>query len=116
MKTVSNAMLRKPARLGLTLGLLAAGGAMFMTALNISDSWQQTIDKVYQTRHYDVEIRFYADEPLQWRERVSQLPGVRAAEAWGYSPAAFARPGQMDVSRAYPDRGHGALSCRTVPR
>ena len=44
-------VLRKPARLGLTLGLLAAGGAMFMTALNISGSWEQTIDKAYQTRH-----------------------------------------------------------------
>lgn len=108
-------VLRKPARLGLTLGLLAAGGAMFMTALNISDSWQQTIDKVYQTRHYDVEIRFYADEPLQWRERVAQLSGVRSAEAWGYSPAAFARPGQMDVSRAYPDRGHGAFAVMAPP-
>lgn len=108
-------VLRKPARLGLTLGLLAAGGAMFMTALNISDSWQKTIDKVYQTRHYDVEIRFHADAPLAWRERVSQLAGVRAAEAWGYSPAAFARPGQMDVSRAYPDRGHGAFAVMAPP-
>jgi putative ABC transport system permease protein len=108
-------VLRKPARLGLTLGLLAVGGAMFMTALNVSDSWRQTIDKVYQTRHYDVEIRFYADEPLVWRERVSQWAGVRAAEAWGYSPAAFARPGQIDVSRAYPDRGHGAFTVMAPP-
>ena len=108
-------VLRKPTRLGLTLGLLAAGGAMFMTALNVSDSWQKTIDKVYQTRHYDVEIRFYADEPLAWRERVLQLPGVRSVEAWGYSPAAFARPGHIDVSRAYPDRGHGAFSVMAPP-
>lgn len=108
-------VLRKPARLGLTLGLLATGGAMFMTALNVSDGWQKTIDKVYQTRHYDVEIRFHAAEPLAWRQRLLQLPGVRAAEAWGYSPAAFARPGQIDVSRAYPDRGHGAFAVMAPP-
>ncbi len=108
-------VLRKPARLGLTLGLLAVGGAMFMTALNVSYSWQKTIDKVYQTRHYDVEIRFHAAESLAWRQRLLQLPGVRSAEAWGYSPAAFARPGQIDVSRAYPDRGHGALAVMAPP-
>lgn len=113
--TVLRNVLRKPARLSLTLGLLAAGGAMFMTALNISSSWQKTIDKVYQTRHYDVEIRFNADAPLEWRERVAQLAGVRSAEAWGYSPAAFARPGQIDVSRAYPDRGHGTLTVMAPP-
>jgi putative ABC transport system permease protein len=108
-------VLRKPARLSLTLGLLAVGGATFMTALNVSDSWQKTIDKVYQTRHYDVEIRFYADQPLIWRAHLSQRPGVRSVEAWGYSPAAFARPGQTDVSRAYPDRGHGTFTVMAPP-
>jgi len=108
-------VLRRPSRLVLTLGLLAAGGAMFMTALNVSRSWQLTIDKVYQTRHYDVEIRFRDAEPLARRDLVSQLPGVRGAEAWGYSDAAFARPGQIDVSRAYPDRGHGSLAVMAPP-
>jgi putative ABC transport system permease protein len=46
--------LRRPTRLALTLGLLAAGGAMFMTALNVSGSWERNIAKVYETRFYDV--------------------------------------------------------------
>ena len=135
-------LLRRPTRLALTLGLLAAAGAMFMTALNVSSSWQKTIDKVYQTRHYDVEVRFDASdcpqatalrkpppegvketgggpalpcEPLARREQLQQLPGVRQAEAWGYSPAAFSRPGQIDVSRAYPDRGHGSFAVMAPP-
>lgn len=108
-------VLRKPARLGLTLGLLACGGAMFMTALNVSASWQATIDKVYQTRHYDVEVRFHNVEPIAQGERLRQLPGVRQVEAWGYSPAVFARAGQIDVSRAYPDRGHGAFAVMAPP-
>ena len=49
------------------------------------------------------------------REQLLQLPGVRQAEAWGYSPAAFARPGQIDVSRAYPDRGHGSFAVMAPP-
>jgi putative ABC transport system permease protein len=40
--------LRRPARLALTAGLLAAGGAMFMTALNVSRSWERNIAKVYE--------------------------------------------------------------------
>ena len=108
-------LLRRPTRLALTLGLLAAAGAMFMTALNVSSSWEKTIDKVYQTRHYDVEVRFDSVEPLAWRERLQQLPGVRQAEAWGYSPATFSRPGQIDVSRTYPDRGHGSFAVMAPP-
>lgn len=113
--TALRTLLRRPTRLALTLGLLAAGGAMFMTALNVSSSWQKTVDKVYQTRHYDVEVRFVAAEPWARREQLLQVPGVRQAEAWGYSPAAFARPGQIDVSRAYPDRGHGTFAVMAPP-
>jgi putative ABC transport system permease protein len=108
-------LLRRPARLALTVGLLAAGGAMFMTALNVSRSWELTIDKVYQTRHYDVEIRFRGAEPASRGERVAQLPGVHRAESWGYSTAAFSQHGQIDVSRAYPDRGHGAFAVMAPP-
>ena len=108
-------LLRRPTRLALTLGLLAVGGAMFMTALNVSSSWQKTVDKVYQTRHYDVEVRFDSAEPFARREQLLQLPGVRQVEAWGYSAAAFSRPGQIDVSRTYPDRGHGSFAVMAPP-
>ncbi|MBC7956120.1 MAG: ABC transporter permease, partial [Cytophagales bacterium] len=116
---VVRSLLRRPSRLVLTVGLLAAGGAMFMTALNVSRSWELTIDKVYQTRHYDVEIRLRGAEPASRTERVAQLPGVRRAEQWGYSTAAFSQPesqaGQIDVSRAYPDRGHGTFAVMAPP-
>ena len=108
-------LLRRPSRLALTLGLLAAGGAMFMSALNVSRSWQLTIDKVYQTRHYDVEVRLRDAEPVSRGGLVARLPGVRQAEPWGYSAAAFARPDEIDVSRAYPDRGHGTFTVMAPP-
>jgi len=108
-------LLRRPARAALTLGLLAAGGAMFMTALNVSRSWELTIDKVYQTRHYDVELRLHAAQPLALRERLAREPAVRRVEAWGYSEAAFARAGEVDLSHAYPDRGHGSFSVMAPP-
>lgn len=101
--------LRRPARLALTIGLLGCGGAMFMTALNLSSSWNLMVDKVYLTRHYDIELRFANPQPRAVLDRVAALPGVRHAELWGYADAAFARAGQIDLSHAYPDRGHGTF-------
>lgn len=108
-------VMRRPSRLALTLGLLAAGGAMFMTALNVSESWERTIAKVYETRHYDVELRLHAPQAVALRESLAAMPGVRAVEAWGYSEAAFARPEQIDISHAYPDRGHGTFAVMAPP-
>jgi putative ABC transport system permease protein len=107
--------LRRPSRLALTLALLAVGGAVFMTALNVSRSWEQTIAKVYLTRHYDVEVRLRTAAPAALRETLLRLPGVREAESWGYSPGAFARLGRIDMSQAYPDRGHGAFAVMAPP-
>ena len=106
---------RRPSRLALTLTLLAAGGAMFMTALNVSQSWQRTIAKVYETRHYDVELRLSAPELLALRDEVALSPDVRSVEAWGYSEAAFARTDRIDLSHAYPDRGHGSMAVMAPP-
>ena len=107
--------LRRPARLALTVGLLAAGGAMFMTALNVARSWELTIAKVYATRHYDVEVRTAQPVSAATVAGVARLDGVRAVEAWGVADAAFARPQGVDVSHAYPDRGHGAFAVMGVP-
>ncbi len=108
-------LLRRPARLALTLGLLAAGGAMFMTALNVLGGWERTVAKVYETRFYDVELRLHAPQPPAVAERLRRVPGVRVVEGWGYTPAAIARPGQIDVVRTYPDGGHGSFSVLAPP-
>jgi len=108
-------VLRRPARLALTLLLLAAGGAMFMTALNVSRGWQRNLDKIYQTRKYDVEIRLHDAEPISFATRLEGLPAVRRVEAWGYAPAAFSVPNQVDIVHTYPDRGHGSLSVLAPP-
>ena len=48
---------RQRSRLALTLGLLAAGGAMFMTALNVSEAWDKNLKRIYVQRLYDQEIK-----------------------------------------------------------
>jgi putative ABC transport system permease protein len=104
---------RRRARLVLTLALLAAGGSMFMTALNVSRGWERIIDRVYENRSYDVEIRLTA--PATVAERLREVEGVRTVEAWGYSRAALWRPGHVDVVRTYPDGSHGSLAIMGPP-
>jgi putative ABC transport system permease protein len=106
---------RRPRRLALTLCLLAAGGAMFMSAINMAGSWQRTIDKVYETRHYDLEVRLGEAQSAGLAAQLRQLPGVRAAEAWGWARTAYAQAGRPDVSHAYPDQGHGSFVMMAPP-
>jgi putative ABC transport system permease protein len=106
---------RRPLRLALTLSLLAAGGAMFMMALNLRASWVANLDEFYQVRHYDLELRLQRPEPLALREALLRVPGVRTVEAWGYSPTSFTSPGQVEVSSAYPDGRHATLSVQGAP-
>ncbi len=104
---------RRRTRLVLVLALLAAGGAMFMTALNVSRGWERIIDRVYENRSYDVEIRLNA--PATVAERLRDVPGVRKLEAWGYGPTALFRPGKVDIVRTYPDGSHGSLAIMAPP-
>jgi putative ABC transport system permease protein len=107
--------LRRPRRLLLTLGLLSVGGAMFMTALNVSRSWERNLDKVYETRFYDVEVRFNSPQPSSVAAMLRGLSGVKLVEPWGFSEAAIAKEGRIDIVRTYPDRGHGSFSVLAPP-
>ena len=88
---------------------------MFMTAINVKRGWQANIAKVYETRDYDVEIQLEVPAPLDLAQALGRLPGVQTVEAWGFAPAAFAKAGELDVVRTYPDRGHGSLFVMAPP-
>jgi putative ABC transport system permease protein len=107
---------RRRGRLLLTLGLLAAGGGMFMTGLNVRAAWDRRMEEGMARRHFDVEVDLNGLEPVEpTLARLRATPGVQAAEAWGYAPAALARTGLAAVERTYPDGGHGSLTVRGVP-
>src|SRR6266508_2114502 len=107
---------RRRARLLLTLGLLAAGGAMFMTGLNIRDGWERIIADGVTARRYNMEIRLSRPEEVATLiARLRSIPGVRDVEAWGYTSTAPTQPGAIDVVRTYPHGGHGAFALRAPP-
>lgn len=105
--------LRRRTRTTLTLALLAAGGAMFMTALDISRGWGRIVDRVYENRSYDVEIRLNSAADIA--DSLRAIDGVRTVEAWGYEKTALWQRGRVDVVRTYPDGSHGSLSMLGVP-
>ncbi len=107
--------LRRPARLALTVAVLAAAGATFMAALNVKQSWELNLDKVEQTRHYDLEVQLRGPATPDVLRAAQQTPGVQRVEAWGTGAAAVAHAGQIDLVRTYPDRGHGSLVVMAPP-
>lgn len=107
---------RRRARLVLTLSALAAGGAVFMAALNVSASWDKTLDGAFETRPHDVEVRLERPERAERLEEIAGgVPGVAKAEAWGYSEAARAHPGKTEVARVYPGGIHGGFAMVGLP-
>ncbi len=107
---------RQRARLALTLGLLAAGGAMFMTALNVSEAWDKNLKRIYVQRLYDQEIklndRINQDSILGY---IKSLAGVTTVEGWDYSSTSVMKESKYEVTRTYPDKGHGSFSILALP-
>lgn len=100
---------RRRARLALTLGLLSAGGALFLSGLNVAAAWQRNVDDGMAARHYDMQVRLAAADPALV-ERIRATAGVSRVETWGEAPTTA-----EDVVSTYPDGGHGSFNLRGVP-
>jgi ABC-type transport system, involved in lipoprotein release, permease component len=110
-------VLRHRGRLWLTVGLLASGGTMFLTALNVSRAWDTNVDRIYQERLYDLEVRFAAPlrSPQETAKKIAAISGIHAAEPWQYSSMSFAQSGHYETNHSYPDSGHGRSFIFGVP-
>ncbi|MBA4864301.1 FtsX-like permease family protein [Streptomyces sp. PSKA54] len=107
---------RRPGRLVLTLGLMSAGGALFIGGLNVAAAWERNVDDGFATRHYDLEARLSDPERVEpLADQLRATPGVRSVETWGFAPAGVARTGGIETVSTYPDGGHGSFSIRGVP-
>lgn len=74
---------RRRVRLVLVVGILAIGGAAFMSAININRSWLNTLDLAFQARRYDVKVDFAEPYPAAYAEEtITAVPGVVGVESW----------------------------------
>ena len=107
---------RQRSRLALTVGLLAAGGAMFMTALNVSDAWDINLKRIYTQRLYDQDIRLNSHvAPDSILKVIHGVQGVKTVEGWDYTSTSIVREGSYEVTKTYPDKGHGSFSILALP-
>jgi putative ABC transport system permease protein len=107
---------RHRSRLAMTLGLLAAGGAMYMTALNVSEAWNKNLTRIYTQRLYDQEVKlndFINTDSLVIK--IKKIKGVKDVEAWSYAPVSFVTDNAYEISRTYPDKGHGSFTMHALP-
>ncbi|TAL39868.1 MAG: ABC transporter permease [Spirochaetes bacterium] len=75
-------IVRARTRTSLTVVMLAAGGVLFMAALNTGSSIKATLGEIDRTLKYDVEVRLARPLPVEEINRVFLREGVTAIEAW----------------------------------
>ena len=108
-------LFRQRVRLITTLGLLAAGGAVFMTALNVREAWNANLNKIFTQRLYDEEIRLQRDVRADTLvAQLQKLKGVKTVEALGYSTTSFIKDHTYEITRTYPDKGHGSFTMQAL--
>jgi putative ABC transport system permease protein len=110
-------VLRRRTRLALTLALLATGGALFGTGLNTARAWQAWVDQGLARRAYTAELHLARPAPADAvRAVAAKADGVTLAEPVRTVAATPATAqGRVEVSRTYPDGGHGRFVVTALP-
>ena len=88
-------------RLILTVATLAAGGAAFIAAMNVSATWTRTLDADGRARRFDIQAVFARPYPAaQVMQALASVPDVVHAECWTEAGATL---GDANVSFVGPD-------------
>jgi putative ABC transport system permease protein len=108
--------IRRPARFLLSVGLLASAGMVFVAGMSLSAGTQTITEQQKQQRTWDVDVQL-ADPAAVGKvtAMVGRVPGVSRVEALNVAPTGVAGPGQIPVTRTYPDQGHGRVSVTALP-
>jgi putative ABC transport system permease protein len=108
--------LRRPARSLLSVGLLACAGTVFVSGVSLGDSVEAMMAQQEERRSWDVDVQLVAPSPPEVGARLEAVPGVLRAEGWRRVQGGLAGPGQIPVTRTWPDQGHGSLWVTAFPR
>lgn len=77
---------RRKGRLALTLLTLTVAGTVFMAVFSVRSSLYTTLDQALDYFHYDISIGFVQSyRASRIEQEVMRVPGVKAAEAWGFT-------------------------------
>jgi putative ABC transport system permease protein len=108
--------IRRPARFWLSVGLLATAGMVFVAGMSLSAGTQAITDEQNQQRTWDVDVQLASPASAgKLVAIVPGVPGVSRVEAFNVTPTGVAGPGQLPVTRTYPDQGHGRVQVTALP-
>jgi putative ABC transport system permease protein len=98
------------------VGLLASAGTVFVAGMSLSASVEAIGEQQQQQRSWDVDVQLASPVSMdKVTTIVERVPDVRRVEGWHRTPSGVAGPGQIPLTRTYPDQGHGRVSVTAVP-
>ena len=104
---------RRPGRVLLTQFTLTFAGAVFMMVLSTQQSFQFTLDRIFDGFGFDVVVIFEQDQRIDEIVPLAEsLPNIEHAEMWIFS-SGFARPAE---SKPGSESESEAIDIRGVPR
>jgi putative ABC transport system permease protein len=107
---------RRPARFWLSVGLLATAGMVFVAGMSLSAGTEAVTEEQAKRRSWDVDVQLATPSSMEnVTTLVGQLPDVRQVEGFNVTPTGLAGPGQVPVTRTYPDQGHGRVAVTALP-
>lgn len=107
---------RRPARFLLSVGLLASAGTVFVAGMSLGSSTDAVAEEEQEQRTWDVDVQLAALAALdEVSDVVEEIPDLARAEGLTVMPTGVAGPGQLPVTRTYPDQGHGRVAVTAIP-
>jgi putative ABC transport system permease protein len=108
--------IRRPARFWLSVGLLAAAGTVFVAGMSLSTGVEAITQEQTEQRTWDVDVQLASPASMEKvTTLVGRLPDVSRVEGLTVAPTGVAGPGQIPITRTYPDQGHGRVSVTAIP-
>jgi putative ABC transport system permease protein len=108
--------IRRPARFWLSVGLLASAGMVFVAGMSLSDGTEAITQEATDARRWDVDVQLASPASLdKVATLIGQLPDISRVEGLNIAPTGVAGPGQLPLTRTYPDQGHARVSVTAIP-
>jgi putative ABC transport system permease protein len=108
--------IRRPARFWLSVGLLASAGTVFVAGMSLSTGVETITEDAKNARNWDVDVQLASPASVdQVTILVARVPDVSRVEGLNVTQTGLAGPGQIPVTRTYPDQGHGRVSVTAIP-
>jgi len=108
--------IRRPARLLLSVGLLASAGTVFVAGMSLSSGVKAIEEEQQARRTWDVDVQLLSPVSMdKVTTVVARVPDIGRVEGFNVAQTGIAGPGQIPVTRTYPDQGHGRVSVTAIP-